>query len=241
MSSEITTPPLGMAAHPARELRADPFHAGVRLASLGGWLAAVSGVYFIGAWVWGLIFGDSQSWFWLPWLIITLFLSQPLARRGERWLQQHWSSGRTVRLASGSVTMREKAGDQPLNLAHKVNYWRWHFQIRDRRGGRVPNGHHCYALRLVQDDHVVNLYTFLAPGEAEKLTARWDFYEIRRASANDAHPPARAVTLGGRDATYLSAEHERWERGAELTPADFEALLAHLDQHLPAFAAAPTS
>ena len=34
----------------------------------------------------------------------------------------------------------------------------------------------------------------------------------------------------------MAAEHTRWEEGAELEPADFEALITHLAANLPDFA-----
>jgi hypothetical protein len=84
---------------------------------------------------------------------------------------------------------------------------------------------------MVQGDSVVSLYTFLAPAAATALTARMPFYELRRPSEQGKAGPA----LGGRDAMYLAAEHARWDTGAELDAADFEALLAHLESGIPDF------
>src|SRR5262249_11681385 len=111
----------------------------------------------------------------------------------------------------------------------KVNYWRWRFNVGKRRRGRVPGNYHCLAVRLVQGDTVVTVYSFLSPAAAEALAARFTFYELRR--PND---PAKG-TLGGRDAIFMAAEHTRWEEGAELEPGDFETLIGHLATYLPDF------
>jgi hypothetical protein len=99
----------------------------------------------------------------------------------------------------------------------------------------VPNGHHCLAIRLVQDERSAIFYAFLPAAKSEALNQRGSFYELRRSNDAGKHP------LGGRDATFLSAEHARWEQGAELEPVDFETLIVYLHAHVPDFAAAAAS
>jgi hypothetical protein len=132
----------------------------------------------------------------------------------------------------------ERGRQQTFDLTRKVNYWRWCFVVRERRGGRVPNGHLCCALRLVQDtgagaEAAADLYAFLPPAAAQALRARFAFYELRRAKEG----PAPAEAVGGREPAILAVEKNRWEAGAELDPADFQALLEHLARYLPEFAA----
>jgi hypothetical protein len=122
-----------------------------------------------------------------------------------------------------------------LGAGQRWNYWRWRFVVKRRRGGRVPTGHHCCALRLVQGDKVASWYAFVSPSGAEAMAARYVFYELRAPSDKD--KPA----LGGRDAQYLAAENHRWESGAELDTADFQALLEHLAAHHPEFGRAPAA
>jgi hypothetical protein len=86
----------------------------------------------------------------------------------------------------------------------------------------VGSGYHCCGLGLVQGDEVVSHYAFLPPAAYDALAARYQVYELRRPNE-----PGKAA-LGGRDAVFLAAENARWQSGAELLPADFEALLAHL-------------
>jgi hypothetical protein len=168
-------------------------------------------------------------------VVAAVVLAQPLAWLGERQLVNRWPSGRTASLQPGQLVWRENDRAITFDLRQTLNYWRWRFVVRRRRGGRVPTGHHCCAIRLAQGDDVASWYAFIAPAAAEALAARYAFYELRAPSDKD--KPA----LGGRDAQFLSAENERWESGAELDPADFEALLAHLAAHGPSFGVAPAA
>lgn len=217
-----------------RRLPLDVYHAGVRLGTLVWWLAASAVLFAAGVWISGLIFGPAANWVWLPWLVITLLLSQFVGRWGERWLMRHWSSGRALELAGPRLVLQEPAGAQTFDLGLKVNYWRWGFQVRERRGGRVPNGHFCFALRLVQSagqEASACVYAFLPPAEAAALRARYPCYELRR--AND--QPLAAGVVGGRDPGILAVEKLRWEAGAELEAADLQALLDHLAKYCPNF------
>ncbi|MCS6909182.1 MAG: hypothetical protein NZM11_01225 [Anaerolineales bacterium] len=233
----------------SRQLLLDRFHTGVRLASLLWWVLATGAIYLAGITVWQALFGTEQGWFWMPWIIITLLLSQPVGHWGEQQLMRLWPSGRTLSLAGARLTLTEKSGGQTFNLDRKLNYWRWYFIIRERRAGRVPNGHYCCALRLMQDDGVaasanVSLYAFFPPERARALLERFPGYELRPVtparlptSPQAAPVPIAGGHLAGRDPAFLTAERMRWESGAELEPDDFEFLLQHLQQHLPEFRA----
>ncbi|MGH2521117.1 MAG: hypothetical protein ACRDH2_01325 [Anaerolineales bacterium] len=220
-------------------LPADRFHPGVRLGALLVWFAAFGLVYFLSREILILFLGQVSGIGVLILLGLALFVSQPLARWGEHQLVKLWPSGRAVELEPGRLTLREKSGLVHLDVspAIKVNYWRWRFEVRGRRGGHVPNGHHCFAIRLVQGEKVIGLYSFLSPQQAQTVLARYPFYELHRPSEKG----APRLPLGGRDAVYLAAENARWESGAELDPADFEALLDHLNAHLPEFASGTSS
>lgn len=218
-----------------QELQADRYHTGLRLATLGLWFGAIGAIFFIGLGLGNLIFGLVVGVGYLILFLVALFAAQPLAAWGEQQLIARWPSGRAIRLASGRLTMHEKTGVTPFDLTQKVNHWRWRFEIRGRRGGRVPNGHFCFALRLVQGEAAIILYAFFPPSQAKETEARFPFYDLRPLAGQGKIP------LGGREAIYLTAEHARWDIGAELTPADFDALLTHLTAHLPEFAVAPNS
>jgi hypothetical protein len=213
------------------ELPADRYHTPLRFTALGLWITAVGGVYLLGDLLWSLLVGPVSGAGILVLFVVALFGAQPLAGWAEKQLITRWPSGRAVQLEGGRLTLREKTGLAPFDLSQKINYWRWRFEIRSRRGGRVPNGHFCFAIRLVQGEAVASLYTFFSPEQSKGIHTRYPAYDLRPVASKAPSP------LGGRDAVYLAAEHERWDVGAELDPADFEKLLTHLAAHVPDFVA----
>jgi len=206
----------------ARDLPADRYHGGVRVAALIIWLVAIVAAYVVLRWLAGLILDEVAGLGTLLLIVLAVVAAQPLAYLGERQLVKRWPSGKAVRLEPGGVSWRDRASTTEFKLDQPLNYWRWRFVVKRRRGGRVPGGHHLLALRLVQGEAEVSVYAFLAPAEADALAARMNFYELRRPS--DTGRPG----LGGREAVYLAAEEARWASGAELDPADFATLLEHL-------------
>ncbi len=213
----------------SRVLRADRFHTGVRLATLAVWLLAIVVVYVVLGLIATPIFGPPSGLSVLVTAVLAVALAQPLAWLGEKQLVARWPSGRAVELEPAALVWRDRGATSRLDLAQKVNYWRWRFAVKRQRSGRVPGNHHCFAIRLLQGDSAVTLYSFLPPATATALAARSPYYELRR-------PKERStLTLGGRDAIFLAAERARWDEGAELEPRDFEALAAHLAAHVPEF------
>jgi hypothetical protein len=218
-----------------RDLPADRFHGGVRAVALLLWLGAIIVVFIVLRLLAGLVFDNLGGLGLLILVVLAVVLAQPLAFWGERLLVQRWPSGRALRLEPNALEWRDRAAVTRLELGHNLSYWRWRFVVKKRRGGRIQAGHHLFAVRVVQGDSEVSVYTFLPPAAAEALSKRYSFYELRR--PND---PAKAA-LGGRDAVYLAAEDVRWASGAELDPGDFETLLQHLGASAPDFARAPAS
>ena len=216
-------------AAPARLLHADRYHAGVRVATLAVWLVSIVLAYVVLGLIVTPLFGPIEGLGVLLLLLAAVVAAQPLAWLAEKQILAHWHSGRSAQLEPGALIWHDRGPAIRLDLSQKVNYWRWRFNVGKQRKGRVPGNHHCFAIRLLQGDTVISLYTFLSPAAADALTARFPFYELRRPNA-----PAKSP-LGGRDAIYMAAEHSRWEEGAELNPADFEALVGHLAAYLPDF------
>ena len=155
-----------------RPLPADRFHGGVRLAALGLWLLAIVVVYVVISTVIGLLLGPVSGVGIVIVLIAAVVLAQPLAWLGEKQLVAHWPSGRAVVLEPGAIIWHDRGQTARLELGPRLNYWRWRFKVQRRRGGRVPTGHYCFAIRMVQGDTVVSLYTFLSPAAATALSAR---------------------------------------------------------------------
>ena len=219
-----------------RLLPADRFHSGVRVTALVLWLLSIAVVYAVLAGLIGLFLGTVNGVGVVIVLIAAIILAQPLAWLAEQQLFARWPSGRSISLEPGVLIWHDHGESVRMELGPRLNFWRWRFAVKRRRGGRVPTGHHCFSIRLVQGDSVISSYTFLAPATAEALAARFPFYELRRSNTD-----ASKLPLGGRDAMYLAAEHARWDTGAELEVADFEALLAHLATGVPDFATATQS
>ena len=217
------------------ELKADRYHAGARVASLLLWIAALIVAFLALRVVANAIFGPVTGLGTLLLIAAALALAQPIAWLGEKQIVARWPSGRAARLLPGALEWRDQGTTTRLDLGSRVNFWRWSFVVANRRAGRVPNGHYCLALRLIEADTAVSFYAFFPPAAAETLTARYTFYQLRRGESPD------QPELGGRSAIFRAAETDRWEHGAELDPADFEALLDHLARHLPDFAREPAS
>ena len=217
-----------------RALPADRFHAGVRFAVLVAWVASIFLLFFVLRAVVSAALGPVAGVGLLVLIILAVAGAQPLAFLAERLAIQRWPSGRAALLSPGRLRWQDKGKTVELDLSQKVNYWRWQFEVRQRRSGRVPTGHHCLAIRLVQTESEISLYAFMAPARAAEITNYYPFYELRRPSDKS------TKALGGRDAMFLAAENTRWESGAELDAADFRALLDHLNAHLPDFRASPT-
>ena len=217
------------AATSGRLLHADRFHAGVRVATLALWLGSIVVAYVVLGLIAAPIFGPLNGLGVILLLLAAIVAAQPLAWLGEKQLLVHWPSGRAAQLEPSSLVWRDRGPETRLDLNQKVNYWRWRFHVGKRRKGRVPGNYHCFAVRLLQGDTVVTLYSFLAPNTADALAARIPFYELRRPSDTN------KTSLGGRDAIFLAAEQTRWEEGAELEPGDFETLVGHLAAYLPDF------
>lgn len=217
-----------------RSLPADRFHAGVRLVVLVAWISSVLIVFFLLRALANALLGPVVGVGVLVVIILAVAAAQPLAYLAERLAMQRWPSGRAALLSPGRLVWNDKGKTVELDLSQKVNHWRWQFEVRQRRSGRVPTGHHCLALRLVQTENELTLYAFMPPAKSAAITQDYPFYELRRQSDKS------VKALGGRDAMFLAAEHTRWETGAELSGDDFQALLTHLDAHLEGFRASAT-
>ncbi len=111
-----------------------------------------------------------------------------------------------------------------------VNIKAWKFAINRR--ARVPKGWYCLALYLLQDETDVILYTFMAPQAAETAVGYNHF--IRLQPRKDSAPDTDLDRLA-EQRRLLKLEDLRWQDGAEITPEDFNALLAVLQRRIPAW------
>jgi hypothetical protein len=109
-----------------------------------------------------------------------------------------------------------------------VNIKAWKFTINRRT--RVPKGWYCLALYLLQDETDAILYTFMNPQLAEVAIGYGHFVRLqpRQNSASDAD-----LDMLTEQRRLLKLENLRWQDGAEISPEDFNALLAVLQQRVP--------
>lgn len=151
----------------------------------------------------------------------------------ERVLRTHWPSGRVVEISERGVrTAKHGSTQQEILASQDATPLMWRFQTRRR--SRVPKGWHVLALALEQDGQFVTVYTFVSPDELTAMGADAQFTELKSKKETDRGTKGRdALLLAGEQRRLLQAEGERWVSGAEMTSADFKALLAQLGTRFP--------
>ncbi len=149
----------------------------------------------------------------------------------ERWLKRLLPSRRSATLNEEALVVTDNRKAQPVTIRIQwhltVNVTAWRFRVRRRT--RVPKGWYCMALRLLQDEDEIILYTFMPPNEAEQATGYAKFVRLRPRKETQSNTDLRAVAEQRR---LLKLEDARWSDGAEINPEDFHAVLAVLDQHV---------
>ena len=88
------------------------------------------------------------------------------------------------------------------------------------------------AVYLLQDETDAILYTFMNPQAAEAVIGYGHFVRLqsRRSSGSDADLETLAEQR-----RLLKLENLRWQDGAEISPDDFNALLAVIQRRVPAW------
>jgi hypothetical protein len=109
-----------------------------------------------------------------------------------------------------------------------VNVKAWKFTINRRT--RVPKGWYCLALYLVQDETEAILYTFMNPQSAEAAIGYGHFVRLQPRQNTASSSDIDTLTEQRR---LLKLENLRWQDGAEISPEDFNALLAVLQRRVP--------
>ena len=150
----------------------------------------------------------------------------------DRLLKGRWLSGRELRLDDDRLIMREKDGsEKTIVWGERVNALAWRFTVARR--GRVPKGHICLALQLIQDEQEVTFYGFVSPKQVETLPNVEAFTPLSaRRTLKDERLNLR---IAGQQRRLLQAEDERWQHGGELTADAFSDLWARLQDRQLAF------
>lgn len=142
-----------------------------------------------------------------------------------------------------------EAGQPVFQWAKPMRFTNWYFRLdRYTRGGRerrVSPKWFCLATELQQDENRLIVFTFMPPQQADELFHKKHdplaFHQILPAELQTDSlrgrlgPPSRPSIpnqlLHSKDGRYWLAERRRWEQGIELTPQDFETLLAYAQTH----------
>jgi hypothetical protein len=215
----------------ARVMVVDAEHFGVRflLPVLIVILTLVS--YFIFVAVFGAILpeGANPACAALPLGIVMLFGGGFVL---ERVLKRLFPSRRYAILSDDALMVHDERHNPPestrVEWTKNVNVLAWRFDVKRRT--RVPKGWYCMALRLLQDETEMILYTFMPPEEAEAVRGYRCFVRLRPRKETESNTDLRAVADQRR---LLKLESARWYNGAELGSDDFHAVLSVLEQYVP--------
>ncbi len=232
-----------------RILRADREHGGIQFAMPLIILAAWVGAYVL---VDPLLLeplsggGDLDGYRPFVRFVLSIVVGLAIGGLAELLLRRIWPSGRQIRLDNSGLTIADKGkSSQTVRWGSRVNVLLWQYTMRGRsRGGRerrVPAGHSMYACRLVQDEVVAIIYTYLSPRQQRELVEPARFVELEISLIKESgvfkrlSPPERVTIppalLTGKHGQLWAAEKERWQVGFELDPSDYAILIGELMHH----------
>jgi hypothetical protein len=150
----------------------------------------------------------------------------------ERLLKRLLPSRRSAVMDQQLLTVhdgrRSDAESRSILWERTLNVRAWRFAVKRRT--RVPKGWYCMALRLLQDETEIILYTFMSPEEAEAAIGYVNFVRLRPRKETESNNDLGHVA---EQRQLLRWEDQRWEDGAEISREDFAAILAKLRQHVP--------
>jgi hypothetical protein len=223
-------------------LNADPEHTGLRVTVVLILVAAVWLLFFL---LRALLIAMAPQ-LGAPSILSCLGalpLALLIAAASEALLKRTWTSGRRLVLDGHELRLQlPDAEEVVLDVRQQVNQTWWHFPlIGYRRGGRerrVPDRWHCVAGQLQQEGNRIVVFTFVSPSRLATWQADYSFYGLNPAEVYDTtlrtrfegpvRPELPTAVIAGESGRYWLAERHRWQQGVELTPADFEVLLARM-------------
>lgn len=217
---------------PDTTYRLDTMHSGLRMASLAAVVLGVLLGSFVIVPALARVLGVGET---IP--LLFSCIGGPAVGIGlgwavERYLRSVWHSGRWLKVDGKAITLRERSGEVvEIGWAEPVDVLSWHFVIRGTRLW-IPKGWYCTACLLAQGGRTITSYAFMKPIDAQAMPQWKAFPELisRKHDARQEHGyPAQRVD--GQDQLW-EAERDRWNSGAEMTPTDFAALVAEIDQRV---------
>jgi hypothetical protein len=165
-------------------------------------------------------------------IIIAFALTALLTQRIEKVLKDHWPSGRAVQIDNDRIQIVK--GDKVQNdidASQRVNVLLWRFQINRR--SRVPKGWFMVACALEQDDLHLPVYTFMSLKDLENIKNSTGHFTLLQSQKEAKKQGNDNMRLAGEQRRLHTAESARWMEGAEMTQADFMALIRHLQEQYP--------
>lgn len=146
----------------------------------------------------------------------------------DRLIKRFWPSTRVLLLDDRHLILEDHGRPEAvIDWNGRVNMLSWRFKVKRR--GRVPKGHLCLAVQLVQDDAHLTVYTFVSPKESGSVE---DFDAFTPLAPRRTLKDERlSLRVAGQQRRLLQAEDERWEHGAELASGDFLILWEAIRRH----------
>ncbi len=216
--TQTPAPTLAVSAAPDLRVPVDPEHGLLRLAVMLTFVVSGIGSYIL----LNVVFVQ------IPFINLiaiggSIAVAMLSTRGVESGLKRRWPSGRYFEIAGNSI--RLGAGSQitrEIDGAQHVNVLTWRFTITKRT--RVAKGWYVVALAMMQEDLYLPIYTFMSPEDFNKLPLGDHFNTLAPTKETE----KADLRLAGQQRRLRTAEYARWNEGAELTKADFEAVLAAL-------------
>lgn len=136
----------------------------------------------------------------------------------DRLLKRIWPSGRVLMLDERHLVLKDRRlPTTVIRLDARVNLLTWRFVVARR--GRVPKGHLCLSIQVLQDDQEITVYTFCDPKKTNAVEELDAFTLL--ASRKMMNDERLSLRVAGEQRRLLQAEDTRWHHGAELLPEDF--------------------
>jgi hypothetical protein len=163
--------------------------------------------------------------------IVALVAAAIAGRIIEPMLKARWPSGRKVEIDSQGVRLilRNKLQIE-VRADEDAALLRWRFVIPRR--SRMPKGWLVVACAVVQNDSYLPVYTFASPQQADALSQIARFSDLA-SGKESSKASSESLRVAGEQRRLRLAEQHRWNDGAEMTFADFEQFVTHLNTRFP--------
>ncbi len=216
-----------------QQFRLDAEHSQLRLAVLGGFIAAAVIGYAV---LTAVLPSDGLN---ILAILGALFIGYMVSFALERLLKGRWHSGRTVELLPDGTMRLLKNGavEQEIAPSEGVNVLMWRFEITKR--ARVPKGWSMVACAVEAAGSYIALYTFVSPKDMAECdpTGAYKLLKAKKKDPSSRNDLRGDLRLAGEERRLNEAETARWMTGAEMTREDFFAFTAwvrhHYAEHLP--------